>query len=1093
MKLFRKQPHTTRRLRVREGICLFAILVITGCTGGGDSFGFLENSQLTGTGNASISIVAAIPSTTDVTLKETNTSDSFSVTAVGTGALSYQWTIDNAPAPSGTSAVFNFNASSQTIGIKVLKVTVTDERGTATRSWNVKVNDRPVFGSPSPLQTTFKMAINETQAFTATATDGNAAETLTYYWTLDGASVGTATNSYTYAPVDVNVGTHTLVLNVRDGALSDTGTWVETQTWTIEANFFYPGCNTMDNEAWFANSTTNPKGYNRTCVYGGNASIGDGTKPSELPGGFKIYPTALSFTSDGNLFVADEANDVVWFWNRSASDVTIVGKTIGAGKMEIVVGNGISAATGNNRFGREGSLDNPRGVAWDGTNLLISEWSGNRIRRLGPTGPSGKYVLSTITITCDNPNGIEYTSTGTTPGFYVACARDHANGNRIRRIETAGWTNSSVIGTGANTSTGDGGVATAATIQQPRDLSFDDDGNLYFVESGSCKLRVVNRKTTTINLLSGGQQVSIAAGNVGSLVSAAGCATASNNNTLGVGGTAGFNFPIALAVNATVNAGTGRVNGYIYVVTWGDNSHGRRIIYLNLNDTITPSIGATTVNALSARRLIGTGTAGFLDANDAINGLFNNIMDVAIHPTDDSVYIADYDNRRVRRAHPTSNDLTTLIGSGVTARNGTAGNGSEYTTADLFNAPRFISYSVADGIAFVSDSTNNRIRAISKHGINTNAIGSGTAGAPTGEDETPANVNMNVPGQSALIGATSTFGGHLIYADTTNHCIRMWNRSTSPITTYFNVTIPANRVRTIVGICGTSGNLTAGQATSAAALSSPLGVAVEDTHLYISDTTNNCIKKIEITGASAGVISAAAGNCGGAGAFADGSPIAIARLNAPAGLAYMHYINPSNATQFTKGILVADTTNHRIRLLKLSGTGPFSGQTVTTGNLDTVAGMGGAGDHDEGNSASSIRLLNPYGVTAVGSRRFCFTNSGYHNARCVDGFTTIASTAIGAPQGTGAATTYFFGRAPMGPTDQNNVIGYIDGNYTVDNLYGTDWTPLAAPSGPGTTAPFEPFGTLVSPWGIATIDTNSILVVETAGGHTIRKVRLAPP
>lgn len=1068
-------------------IALVSTLLISGCnSGGNDSFSFLENGSTTGTGDASIQIVVSSPAVDDYVIKNNDTAETFSVTAIGTGALSYQWTLDDVVMQTGSNPVYNFNASIQTIGVKVLKVNVTDERGSTSKTWNVKVNAPPVFGTPAPVQTTFKQSVGVSQIYTATATDANASETLTYYWTLNGASIGTNSDSYTFTPADTNLGTNTLVLNVRDGAVSDPGTWVVQQSWTVEVNLFYTGCNAMDNEAWFNNASTNPKGFNRTCVFGGNASIGDGLIVSGGASQFRMQPTDIVFTPEGNAFIADVANDVIWFWNKGTTQVDVVGTKVAAGTLAVVVGNGIQAAATAGRYPRESSLNEPHGVAWDGTNLLIGEYNSSRLTRIGPTGAGGRYLVSVISGTCSQVIGVRHKAAGTNPGFYAACSQNTGGtGNRIVRVETTGWTMAGVLGDGNNASDADGAIATTRRIQQPRGIAVDGEGNVYFTEWAPCRVRMMNYSGSTRTLFSGGQLVTIPNGSVGSL-SPGGCSTVLGNLTngaggvtLGTGGAIRFNRPWGIAVKTSVSLG--RVFGRIYVAAYGDNSNGHRIAYLNLDDTTTPVMGSLSVNGLSGRHLIASGTGGFLNASDAKTGRINNPYAIAIDPSDDDLYIADYSNFRIRRVDDQDNQMTTVIGLGSATRVGTAGNGTEYTTADIFSNPRFVTYSAVDGIAFVSDSGNNRIRAISKFGINTTAVG-GTAGAPAGEDEIPANVSMTTPGQSVLIGTTSLFGGHLAYADTGNHCVRLWNRSAAAIT-LFNVTVQAGRVSTIAGTCGTTnnGNLETGQATAGNALNSPHGLAFVDDELYISDTSNHCIKKVAMSGVNAGVISTVGGACTSSG-NADGNATATARLNNPAGLSYIHYINPTTgSTQFTKGILIADRSNNRIRMLKLSGTGPFAGTSIATGNIDTVAGSTG-GDHDEGNSATNILLNAPYAVTAVGNRRYCFTNSGYHNVRCVDGFLTITGTVLGAPQGTGSSTTYFFGRAPMSPTDQNDRLGYIDSKYTVTTA-GTEWTP-------GNSDPFEPFGTVITPWGVTAIDDKSILVIEQGASSTVRKVRL---
>jgi hypothetical protein len=1072
-------------IRAKSKVALIATVgaaLVLGCnaeTNG--AFSFLESSINTGTGTASVTISGYLPATANVTVK-TNQTQTFSLTASGTGVLSYLWTVNGVTVQSGTQASYTFNGASYSPSDVVLVATVTDARGSTSRTWSVKVNGSPVVSAPSPEQTTYSMSVGTSQVFTATVTDPNPSETLSYEWFLDGASTGNTTNSYTFSPTTIQAGDHTLVLRVLDGAITDSGTWNIPTTWTVKANFFYSGCNAMDNEAFLADPTGHPTGYNRTCVVGGNADIGSDSQPfnSESTRG-RILPAAVALTSSGNAFIADEGNDVVWYINRTTSDETILGVFVPAGQMRVVAGNGQAGTWVDGRFATQTFLNNPRGLAWDGTNLLISDFSADRVRRVGPTGPSSAYIGSTVvSTTCSQPSGLVYIPSGTGQGYYVACLNSH----RIKKLAVSTFAVTDYGGDGTTGAPSDGSVPASARFHGPRDLAHDQSGNLYVSEWTGCRIRVINNQASPISFYSttavpgNSTQVTVAAGVVRTILGnpvTTSCTTVESNNVLmGTTSPARINNPFGLVVDAAVGAGN-RVFGGIYVVNY---SGGHRVNYLNLNETST-SIGGTTINPASMQRLIGSGTGGYIEGGNAVSARLNNPFDIALDPSDSSIWIADYSNYRVRKVSRTTNVISLVTGSGVFARAGTAGNNQEYTTADLFNAPRFSVYDSVNKKLFVSDAGNQRIRSISSAGLNTNEVGIGTTGAPASEDELPANVQMSTPSQMLLFGATSTFGGHLIYADTLNHCVRMWNRS---LTTFsgFGLTIPAGRVRTIGGTCGSPGTATTGDAVSVLAFNSPTGVTSDGTDIYVSDTANHVLKKID----SSGNLSLLAGATGSANNT--NGPLGTNRLNNPAGISYMHYINPSNASQFTKGILIADRSSNHIRLYKIAGNGPFVGQSTPTGDLERV-GCGGT-DHDEGVGAAFAACSAPYSVTAIDSRYFCYSNSGYNNVRCVDAQLTIAETVMGAPQGTGT-TLLQFPRTPFGLTDQNNVRARVDTNYVVQT-YGVEWSPQP-PLSPS--APYEPWGTLHTPWGVTPGETGTLYVVENAGGNLVRKIRLAAP
>ena len=74
------------------------------------------------------------------------------------------------------------------------------------------------------------------------------------------------------------------------------------------------------------------------------------------------------------------------------------------------------------------------------------------------------------------------------PGNVIFADAHH---QRIRMIDRAGII-STVAGTGANVATGDGGLATAASLADPENMVFDAAGNLYITDTVSNTLRRVD-------------------------------------------------------------------------------------------------------------------------------------------------------------------------------------------------------------------------------------------------------------------------------------------------------------------------------------------------------------------------------------------------------------------------------------------------------------------------------------------------------------------------------------------------------------------------------------------------------------------------
>ena len=151
------------------------------------------------------------------------------------------------------------------------------------------------------------------------------------------------------------------------------------------------------------------------------------------------------------------------------------------------------------------------------------------------------------------------------------------------------------------------------------------------------------------------------------------------------------------------------------------------------------------------------------------------------------------------------------------------------------------------------------------------------------------------------------------------------------------------------GAAGYSGD--GGSATSAM-LNGPMSVAIDAfDNIYIADQLNNCIRKVN----TVGVISTVAGN-GTAGFFGDGGLATSAALNNPTGVAIDSagniYIADANMNNYP-----LNYGNNRIR------------KVDTSGIISTVAGNGAAGYLGDGGAATSATLGAPQGVAvdAIGN------------------------------------------------------------------------------------------------------------------------------
>jgi sugar lactone lactonase YvrE len=165
--------------------------------------------------------------------------------------------------------------------------------------------------------------------------------------------------------------------------------------------------------------------------------------------------------------------------------------------------------------------------------------------------------------------------------------------------------------------------------------------------------------------------------------------------------------------------------------------------------------------------------------------------------------VADEGNSTIRKIAP-GGVVTTLAGT-AHLLDSTDATGA----AARFTLPQGVATDSA-GNVYVADEGNSTIRKIAPGGVVTTLAG--TAGAKGSADATGAAASFMFP-----VGVSTDSKGNIYVADTSNHTIR-------------KIT-PDGAVSTVVGVAGQAG-FTPGALPGL--LSSPIGVAVSGTSLYIT-------------------------------------------------------------------------------------------------------------------------------------------------------------------------------------------------------------------------------------------------------------------
>ncbi len=243
--------------------------------------------------------------------------------------------------------------------------------------------------------------------------------------------------------------------------------------------------------------------------------------------------------------------------------------------------------------------------------------------------------------------------------------------------------------------------------------------------------------------------------------------------------------------------------------------------------------------------VVGNGMPAFAgDGGAAVGASLNHPTSVAWSTTG-VLYIADSHNQRLRRVS-SSGQIATIAGNG---REGFSGDGGSATRAQL-NYPCGLAF--RNGVLYVTDFGNHRIRRLTSDGVMTTFVGNGVR-AFAGDGGDARRASLNYP-QSVAFDVS----GNLLIADTGNNRVRKVS--------------PARTISTIVGSDGRGFAGDGGLATSAT-LSYPMSVAVASSGmLYIADYFNGRVREVN----SAGVIATVAGR--GTGIFGVGDSDATPKV-----------------------------------------------------------------------------------------------------------------------------------------------------------------------------------------------------------------------
>ena len=560
---------------------------------------------------------------------------------------------------------------------------------------------------------------------------------------------------------------------------------------------------------------------------------GNGTWGSSGDGGVATeanlnVPVAVELDAAGHLLIVDQDNNQI----RRVDVIT--------GVITTVAGTGAAGFSGDGGNARHASLNQPEGLAIDKAgNLYIAEARSHRVRRVdastgiivtiagtGAPGVSGDGHPATEA-NLNSPRGVAVDAAG---NLFITDMDNH----RIRRVLAATGIIDTVAGTGTSGSSGDGAAATMATLNWPKAVAVDSDGNLFIAERLGSRVRRVEAATGIITTVAGtghpafhgdGRPATsasltfpfgVAADAHGNILVADTVShrirrvdTVTGNITTLVGtGISGFGGDDAISTQATLSFPMGiaaDVIGNLFIAD--TNNHRVR--------RVDASTGVITTIA-------GIGEPGFSgDGGSAIEANLNSPKDVAVDAFG-NLFVADMGNHRIRRIKADTGIISTIAGDGLPRFSGDGDNGTEASLSH----PAGLALD-ASGNIYIADTDNHRIRRVDPAaGVITTVAGTGLPGF-IGDGGISTQASLNRPEGLALDG-----DGNLYIADTNNHRIRRVEDSTGIITT--------------IGGSGVRGPSEDGTIATQFRLSSPRDLALDAAgNLFIADMANNQIHKIE--------------------------------------------------------------------------------------------------------------------------------------------------------------------------------------------------------------------------------------------------------
>ncbi|MBP89317.1 MAG: hypothetical protein CMJ64_21825 [Planctomycetaceae bacterium] len=338
----------------------------------------------------------------------------------------------------------------------------------------------------------------------------------------------------------------------------------------------------------------------------------------------------------------------------------------------------------------------------------------NTVAGIGSPTNNGSAGEATKTAIAQ-PFGVEIGPGG---ALYVTEVGNH----RVMRIDLKTGRLTTVAGCGKKGYTGDGGPATAAELNEPYEVRFDEAGNMYIVEMQNHLVRKVDAKSGIISTIAGTGEPGF-------------------EGDGGPAATAKFSRPHSIALDQSdglyvADIGNHRIrridlkSGIVETIagTGGrklptdggvakDNPVvGPRALFID-DDTMWValreghSVWTLSLKTGTWTHVSGTGKKGFSgDGSSAKTATYNGPKGIAVGPQG-KVFVVDTENQAIRMIDPKADRISTIAGGGPEQRGGD-GDGGSATKAQL-DRPHGICVG-PDGTVYIGDTNNHRVRRVKR-------------------------------------------------------------------------------------------------------------------------------------------------------------------------------------------------------------------------------------------------------------------------------------------------------------------------------------------------------------------------------------------